>query len=53
MVDDKGVEFRVGDTMWKPVGTSHSFVVGPEGCLIALSLVGGIVINGVKYAVKN
>jgi anti-sigma factor ChrR (cupin superfamily) len=53
MIDDKGVEFRVGDMMWKPVGTSHSFVIGPEGCLIALSLVGGIVINGVKYAVKN
>jgi anti-sigma factor ChrR (cupin superfamily) len=53
MIDDKGVEFRVGDVMWKPVGTAHAFTVGPEGCLIGLSLVGGIVIDGVKYAVKN
>jgi anti-sigma factor ChrR (cupin superfamily) len=53
ITDDQGVAFRVGDTMFKPVGTAHSFVVGPEGCVIALSLVGGIVINGVRYAVKN
>jgi anti-sigma factor ChrR (cupin superfamily) len=53
LVDDQGVRFAVGDRMFKPVGSAHSFRVGPEGCVIALSLVGGISINGVKYAVKN
>jgi anti-sigma factor ChrR (cupin superfamily) len=49
IVDDSGTTFRVGDTMFKPLGSSHAFNVGPDGCLIALSLVGGIVIGGVKY----
>jgi predicted ChrR family anti-sigma factor len=53
MTDDQGVAFGVGDTMFKPVGTAHSFVIGKDGCVIALTLEGGIVINGVKYAVKN
>jgi predicted ChrR family anti-sigma factor len=53
MTDNRGIVYRVGDTMSMPVGTTHSFVIGADGCVIALSLVGGIVINGVRYAVKN
>jgi predicted ChrR family anti-sigma factor len=53
MVDDRGIEYRPGDLMSKPESSSHSFVIGPDGCLIALSLVGGIVIAGVRYGVKN
>jgi anti-sigma factor ChrR (cupin superfamily) len=53
MTDNGGVTYRVGDSMSMPVGSHHSFVIGADGCLIALSLAGGIVINGVKYAVKN
>jgi anti-sigma factor ChrR (cupin superfamily) len=53
MIDEAGIAYRVGDAMFKAVGTTHSFIIGKDGCVIALSLVGGVVINGVKYAVKN
>jgi anti-sigma factor ChrR (cupin superfamily) len=53
MTDNSGIIYRVGDSMSMPVGSTHSFVIGADGCIIALSLEGGIVINGVKYAVKN
>jgi anti-sigma factor ChrR (cupin superfamily) len=52
LTDDAGIEYRVGDTMFRPVGTAHSFIIGPEGCILALSLVGGIVIDGVRYGAK-
>lgn len=53
MTDDRGLVYRAGDSMAMAGGTAHSFVIGPDGCVIALSLVGGIVINGVKYGAKN
>jgi putative transcriptional regulator len=48
-----GATFRVGDTMFRPKGSEHAFVIGPEGCTLALILDGGIVIEGVRYGVKS
>ncbi len=53
LVDNAGCQFRVGDRMFRPEGSSHSFVAGAEGGLIALLLVGGIEIDGVRYGVKK
>jgi len=53
MLDDKGCSFEPGDFTYQADGSTHSFVTGAQGCLIATLLAGGIVIGGVRYGVKN
>jgi anti-sigma factor ChrR (cupin superfamily) len=53
MLDDKGCNFHPGDFTYQAEGSTHSFVASPEGCMLATLLVGGIVIDGVRYGVKS
>jgi predicted ChrR family anti-sigma factor len=53
MVDDKGCAFHPGDFTYQADGSTHSFVAGAEGCVLATLLEGGIVIDGVRYGVKS
>ena len=48
VLEDDGRRGRAGDAMAKRAGTSHAFVVGDEGCLVAVLLKGPIEIDGVK-----
>jgi anti-sigma factor ChrR (cupin superfamily) len=50
VVENDGLEGHVGDAMCKPAGSEHSFVVGAEGCLVAILLHGGIEVEGLNYS---
>jgi anti-sigma factor ChrR (cupin superfamily) len=45
VVEDDGTKGHAGDAMAKPAGSSHSYTVGPDGCLVAVLLYGGIEIE--------